>query len=210
VLNAGSSNALKETTEFTFVFRGFGKPCPANVDLLFPKQGSLAFGTEAKYTLSGSASVSTPVVNGCVYTTSVSLPTSTGLQFLEPLSLPGVPGMSEFKVEANEVEGGIDINVTNYVIENVVSNVRVQRSSTCGPASFDPPKTLQCGFDGFRNKVIHLEYWGTDELTLRGTNKLTSNRMSSNILVEAWDNTVSNPSHYETDGLVPATFKTLP
>ena len=64
LLNAGSSNALKETTEFLLVFRGFGKPCPANVDIVFPKEGALAAGTEAKYRLAGSASVSTPMVDG--------------------------------------------------------------------------------------------------------------------------------------------------
>jgi hypothetical protein len=30
--------------------------------------------------------------------------------------------------------------------------------------------------------------------------------MSSGILIEAWDGT-GNPSHYETDGLMPATFR---
>jgi hypothetical protein len=210
LLNAGSSNALKETTEFLLVFRGFGKPCPANVDLIFPMEGALAEGTEAKYRLAGIASVSTPVVTGCVFTTSVSLPATTGFYFVEPRSLPFIPGRSEFKAEAKDIEGGIEVKITDYDIVNVITGVQVQRSSTCGPASLDPPKPLSVGLEGFRNKVIRLEYWGTDELKLKGTNKLTSNRMSSGILIEAWDNTVSVPSHYETDGLMPATFSDNP
>lgn len=210
LLNAGSSNALKETTEFILVFRGFDKPCPANVDLLFPKEGALAGGTEAKYSLGGSASVSTPMVNGCVFTTSVSLPATTGLYFLEPHSMPWFPGQSEFKAEAKDIEGGIEVKITSYLIENVITGVQVQRTSTCGPGSLDPPKPLSMGLEGFENKVIRLEYWGTDELKLKGTNKLTSNKMSSGILIEAWDNTVSIPSHYETDGLMPATFSDNP
>ncbi len=210
LLNAGSSNALKESAEFLFVFRGFGKPCPANVDLVFPKEGALAAGTESRYRLGGSANVSTPVVNGCVYTTSVNIPVTSGFYFIEPGSMPYIPGRSEFKVEARDIEGGIEIEITDYDIVDVVTGVRVQRSSSCGPSSLDPAKTLNCGLEGFRNVPIALEYWGTDELKLKGTNKLTSQRLSSSILIEAWDNTVSNPSHYVTDGLVPATFKDNP
>ena len=210
LLNAGSSNALKETTEFVFVFRGFGKPCPANVDLVFPKEGALAAGTEAKYRLAGSASVSTPMVDGCVFTTSVSLPTTTDWYFIEPRSMPWYPGQSEFKAEANEIDGGIEVKITSYLVENVITGVQVKRSSSCGPSSLDPAKPLGVGLEGFENKVIKLEYWGTDELKLKGTNKLTSSRMSSGILIEAWDNTVSIPSHYETDGLMPATFSDNP
>jgi hypothetical protein len=210
LLNSGSSNALKETTEFLFVFRGFGKPCPSNIDLLFPKEGALAAGTEAKYKLAGSASVSTPMVGGCVYTTSVSLPTTTGLYFLEPESMPWFPGQSEFKAEANEIDGGIEVKITSYMVQSVITDVQVQRTSTCGPGSLDPKKPLSIGLEGFENKVIKLEYWGTDELILKGTTKLASNRMSSGILIEAWDNTVSVPSHYETDGLMPATFSNYP
>jgi len=209
VLNAGSSNALKETTEFLLVYRGFGKPCPANVDLVFPKTTALAAGTEARYTLQGSASVSTPVVDGCVSTTSVSLPATSGWYFIEPQSMPYLPNHSEFKAEANDIEGGIEVTISNYEIVDVITGVRVQRSSSCGATSLDPAKSLSVGLEGFRNKVITLEYWGTDELKLKGTNKLTSNRISSGILIEAWDGTGS-PSHYETDGLMPATFSDNP
>ena len=210
LLNSGSSNALKESAEFLFVFRGFGKPCPANVDIVFPKSGALAAGTETKYRLGGSASVSTPVVNGCVFTASVTLPATTGFYFIEPHSLPYLPNHSEFKAEATDIEGGIEVKITDYWIEGVINNVRVQRTSTCGPGSLDTPKSLGLGLEGFKNKVIKLEYWGTDELKLKGTNKLTSGRLTSSILIEAWDNTVSIPSHYETDGMVPATFRDNP
>lgn len=210
LLNAGSSNALKETTEFTLVFRGFGKPCPANVDLLFPKEGALAEGTEASYTLGGSASVSTPLVDGCVNTTSVMLPVTSGFYSLRPHSKPTQPGHSTFKAEANDIEGGIEVKITDYHMVNVITGVQVKRSSSCGTSSLDPAKPLGVGLEGFENKVIRLEYWGTDELKLKGTNKLTSNKMSSGILIEAWDNTVSIPSHYETDGLMPAIFSDNP
>ncbi|HKO80640.1 MAG TPA: hypothetical protein VJU78_09600, partial [Chitinophagaceae bacterium] len=183
LLNAGSSNALKETTEFTLVFRGFGKPCPANVDLLFPKEGALAEGTEASYTLGGSASVSTPLVDGCVNTTSVSLPATSGFYSLRPHSMPTQPGHSTFKAEANDIEGGIEVTITDYQMENVITGVQVKRSSSCGPSSLDPAKPLGVGLEGFQNEVIRLEYWGTDELKLKGTNKLTSYRMSSSILI---------------------------
>lgn len=210
LLNSGSSNALKETAEFLFVYRGFGKPCPSNVNLLFPKTTALAAGTESKYRLSGAASVSTPMVGGCVYTTSVSIPTVTGFYFIEPHSMGWYPGQSEFKAEAHDIEGGIEVTVTSYLIEGVAKDVQVQRTSSCGPGSFDPKKTISLGLEGFENKPIKLEYYGTDELILKGTNKLSSNRMSSGILIEAWDNTVSSPTHYQSDGLMPATFSTLP
>lgn len=209
LLNAGSSNALKETAEFLLVYRGFGKPCPANVDLVFPKTTALAAGTEVRYSLQGSASVSTPVIDGCVSTTSVSLPATSGWYFIEPASMPYLPNHSEFKATANDIEGGIEVTITGYEIVDVITGVRVKRSSSCGSSSLDPAKSLNVGLEGFSNKVISLEYWGTDELKLKGTNKLTSNRMSSGILIEAWDGTGS-PSHYETDGLMPATFSDKP
>jgi hypothetical protein len=81
----------------------------------------------------------------------------------------------------------------------------VQRTSSCGPGSYDPARSLGVSLEGFNNKPISLEFWDTDGLKLKGTGKLTSNRMSSGILIEAWDGT-GNPSHYETDGLVAATF----
>lgn len=206
VLNAGSSNALKETAEFLLVYRGFGKPCPPDVNPVFLfVGGNLSEGTEAKYTLRGSASVSTPVVNGCVSTTSVSLPETTGWYFIEPESLSGLTG---FKAEAKDIEGGIEVKIW-YQLDNIITGVQVQRTSSCGPGSFDPPRPLGVSLQGFMNKPINLEYWGTDELKLKGTNELKSNMMSSGILIEAWDGTGS-PSHYETDGLMRATFRDNP
>ena len=40
---------------------------------------------------------------------------------------------------------------------------------------------------------------------LKGTDELKGGLLSTNILIEAWDGTGS-PSHYESDGLMPATF----
>jgi len=200
-LNAGSSNALKESILFNLVYRGFGKPCPPNVHRLFTVDGALAHGTESRYTLSGSASISTPPRDGCIYTTSVSLPTTHGWYFIEPYSMPGLTG---FKCEAKDVEGGIEIKMS-YVLDDIISGVRVQRTSTCGPGSYDSPRSLGVSLEGFNNKAISLSFWDTDGLTLKGTGKLTSNRMASGILIEAWDGT-GNPSQYETDGLVAATF----
>jgi hypothetical protein len=205
VLNAGSSNALKETILFNLVYRGFGKPCPPSVNRLFAIEGALAYGTETKYTLSGSAAISTPPVNGCVHTTSVSLPSTSGWYFIEPHSMPGLTG---FKCSATDKEGGIEINIS-YVLDDIIPGVRVQRTSTCGPGSYDQPRSLGVSLEGFNNKAINLAYWDTDGLILKGTTKLTSPRMSSGILIEAWDGTGS-PSHYETDGLVPATFSNNP
>jgi len=201
VLNAGSSNALKESVVFNLVYRGFGKPCPPNVNRLFNIDGALAEGTESRYTLSGSAAISTPVIDGCVHTTSVSLPDTHGWYFLEPYSMPGLTG---FKCEAKDIEGGIEIKIF-YVLENIISGVKVQRTSTCGPGSYDSPRSLGVSLEGFNNKAISLQFWDTEGLVLKGAGKLTSNRMASGILIEAWDGT-GNPSQYETDGLMPATF----
>jgi hypothetical protein len=208
LLNSGSSNALKETTKFTLVYRGFGKPCPTNVDVLFPIHRSLALGTEANYRLSGSATVTTPIVNGCASITSVTIPTGTGWYFLEQATIGGLTG---FKCEVKDKEGGIEIKMW-YVLDNIVTGVRVQRSSTCSPGvSLDPAKPLGVGLEGFSNKPIDLEFWGTDELKLKGTNELKSVLMSSGILIEAWDNTIGGgQSHYLVDGLMRATFRDLP
>lgn len=204
--NSGSTNALKETAEFQLVYRGFGKPCPANVSQLFPIEGALAEGTESKYTLAGSASVSTPPVDGCISTTSVSLPTTTGYYFIEPHSMPG--NLTGLRGKAKDIVGGVEVELF-YVLEDIITGVRVKRSSSCGASSLDPARSLGVSLEGFNNQPIQLEYWGTDELKLKGTNELRSNRMSSGILIEAWDGT-GNPSHYETDGLMPATFRDNP
>ena len=206
LLNSGSSNALKEMGEFKLVYRGFGAPCPDDIDPVFQfLGGALAAGTEVKYTLKGSATVTTPVVNGCVQTTSVTLPTSTGWYFLEPESQVGFTG---FKAEAKDEVGGIEIKIW-YMLSDIVTGVRVQRSNSCGASSQDPPRPLGVALEGFMYEPIKLEFWGTDELKLRGTSQLKTGRMASGILIEAWDNTVM-PSHYESDGLMRATFSDVP
>lgn len=203
LLNSGSSNALKETTKFTLVYRGFGKPCPPGIDLVFPINRTLASGTDARYRLSGSASVSTPPVNGCVNTTSVTLPATSGTYLLDE---PSIAGQTGFQCEVKDKEGGIEIKIW-YVLDDIITGVRVHRTSTCGPGSDDPPRPLGVGLEGFSNKTINLEFWDTDGLKLKGTNELKSNLMSSGILIEAWDGT---SNHYETDGLMRATFRDIP
>ncbi|MFT3826587.1 MAG: hypothetical protein QM731_21885 [Chitinophagaceae bacterium] len=201
LINSNSPNPLKETTTFTFVYRGFAQPCPASVKPLFQIDMGLAMGTIAHYALSGQASVTTPVIQGCRSTTSVSLPMTRGQYFLEPNS---AGGSTIFISHVKDIVGGIEIKL-DYAMENVLKNVIVERTSSCGPGSFDPPRTLGVGLEGFNNKAINFEFLGRDGLILKGTNQLRSNRMSTGILIEAWDGT-GNPSHYETDGLMPATF----
>ena len=198
VLNSGNPDALKETSRFDLVYRGFGAPCPANVDQLFQFDAGLAKGTEAHFTFSGSAAVTMP--GTCPYTTSVSLPTSSGLQPVNPLS---VNGDSHFKCIVNDVEGGIDVTF-DYNINNVVTGVIVTRTN-CNGSSQDNPRSLSAGIEGFHNQPISMAFDGVTGLKLKGTNELTSFPISSGILIEAWDGT-GNPSHYETDGLMPATF----
>jgi hypothetical protein len=202
VSNAGSTNPLKESTEFELVYRGFGSPCPADVNKLFEIEGSLAALTMAKYTIGGSASVTTPPRNGCTMTSSVSVPTTSDLYFLEPQSMGGLDGFSATSIET---ASGIDVKL-DYALNDVVSGVIVQRSYSCGSSSSDHPRILGVSLEGFNNKTISLEFTGVDGMKLKGTNELKSNRMSSGILIEAWDGTGS-PSHYETDGLMQATFK---
>jgi len=201
VINAGGSDPLKEMAKFTLVYRGFGKPCPSNIRPLFTIDGGLAEGTEVRYTLIGSASITTPPVDGCTNTTSVRLPTTSGWYFIEPHSMGGLTG---FTCHTKDVQGGIEIKIW-YVLDDIIAGVRVHRTSSCGLPSDDPPRSLGVGLEGFSNTAINLEFWGTDELKLKGTNQLKSNRMSSGILINAWDGTGS-PSQYESDGLVPATF----
>lgn len=202
ILNSNSSNPLKETTRFDLVYRGFGAPRPATVPNTFDFQKSLANGTDANFRLSGSAAVTVP--GTCPVTTSVSLPVGEGIQPLNPLS---VQALSGFKSYVEEVEGGINVELF-FQVNNVLTNVKVQRSN-CNYTSYDTPKNLGCSIEGFSYEEIALEFDGTDKLKLRGTNKISSGRISSGILIEAWDGT-GNPSHYETDGLMPATIKHLP
>lgn len=201
-LNAGNPDALKETTKFDLVYRGFGAPCPAGLDLVFEFDQSLAEGTEAHFNLSGKASVTAPASEGrCEVTSAVSLPGSSGLQPINPLS---VSGFSIFHCYVKDIEGGIEIKI-DYNINNVVSGVIVSRTD-CHGTSYDPPRTLNVGFEGFNLKPINLRFWGTDELAIKDADELKSNRVASNILIEAWDNTIGDPTQYESDGLMPATF----
>ena len=76
-MNSGSSNALKETTEFKIVYRGFGSPRPADINPIFQQDPIAAFGTRADYTLGGAAAVTTP--GACATTTSISLTAVSGI-----------------------------------------------------------------------------------------------------------------------------------
>lgn len=200
VLNSGNPDALKETTEFRLVYRGFGAACPADLDPLFQFEKGLANGTEAVFTFSGSASVTTP--GPCAVTSSVTVPESSGLQPVNPLSINSA--FSRFKCYVTDIDGGIEVKF-DYVIHNVASGIIVKRQN-CNGTSFDQPRTLEVGIEGFHNEPIKIAFDGTTGLKLMGTNELQSPRLSTGVLIEAWDGT-GHPSHYETDGLVPATFK---
>jgi hypothetical protein len=203
LLNSGNPDALKETTKFTLVYRGFGAPCPADINQLFTFDLGLANKTIAEYSLSGKASVTAPASpDHCAVTTSVSLPGVGGLQFLNPFS---VASNSRFKCYVTETAIGIQIKI-DYILENVEDNVIVTRTD-CSGTSHDPARTLNVGFEGFNMKTIDLRFIGTDELSLNNVDVLNSPRMASNILIEAWDNTIGAPTHYEGDGLIPATFR---
>jgi len=202
LINSQNINALKETTDFTLVYRGFGQICPASIKPLFEFEATLALGSYAGYSLSGSAAVSTPATaNPCITTTSVSLPTTSGLEPLDPLSL-STP--SYFKAHVKDIEGGIEVKI-EFVKLDVLTGIKVQRTN-CNGTSFDPPRSLQAGFEGFSNKPINLAFTGTSGLKLKGADQLISNKMSSSILIEAWDGT-ETPSHYQIDGLLSATFR---
>lgn len=198
-MNAGSSNALKEATEFKIVYRGFGAPCPANIDPVFLFYDALAaFGTRADYTLRGAASVTTP--GSCPTTTSVSLPDASGTFLLNTIS---GPADNRLDVYVKDVPGGVEVYMEFRVTE-VITGVKVQRSN-CNFTSFDPPRPLEVGLEGFSHRWIPLVFTEAGILTLKGVNELKSGNMASGILIEAWDGT-GNPSHYETDGLMTATF----
>jgi hypothetical protein len=202
LINSSNTNALKESHDFTLVYRGFGAPCPANIKPMFEFDATLAFGTFVGYSLSGSASVTTPAtVDICVTTTSCSLPTTTGLEPLSPLSQSA---LSYFKVHVKDISGGIEVKM-EFVKQSVLSNVIVKRAN-CRITSYDTPRVLQATFEGFDNKAINLDFSGTNALKLSGANQISSNKLSTSILIEAWDGT-ETPSHYQIDGLVPAVFK---
>lgn len=196
-LNAGSPNPLKETSEFRIVYRGFGKPKPAGLNVM-PVNNIAAFGTRSDYTLSGSASVTTPTA--CPETNSVSLPASTGTILANTIS----PTSSNFTCDVKDITGGIEIKI-DYSVYDVVTGIRIQYSN-CNYSSQSQPKSFGCGIEGFSNDPINLAFTNNMGLVLQNATVLTSARMASGILIEAWDGTGS-PSHYETDGLMPATFR---
>lgn len=199
-LNSGSSNALKESTEFKIVYRGFGAPCPDGVDPVFLLDDPLAaFGTRADYILRGEAAITTPGL--CPTTTSVMLPEASGTYLLNTIS--GSPD-NRLDVYVKDVDGGIEINMDFRVVD-VITGVRVKRSN-CNHTSLDPARPLEVGLEGFSHEPIQLSFTESGALKLSGTNELKSGNMSSGILIEAWDGT-GNPSHYETDGLIPAIFR---
>jgi hypothetical protein len=194
----GSQSALKELTEFKIVYRGFGAPCPSNIDPVFLFEDRLAaFGTRADYTLSGSAAVTTP--GACPTTTSVALPTASGIQLLNTIT--GSPD-NRLDVSVNDVEGGIEV-VMEFMVVDVITGVRVKRAN-CNSTSLDPARPLGVGLEGFDHRPIQLSFTEQGALKLKGVNELKSENMSSSILIEAWDGT---SNHYETDGLMPATFR---
>ena len=102
-----------------------------------------------------------------------------------------------------DIAGGIEINIEFRVV-NVITGVRLQRTN-CNNSSLDTPKPLEVSLEGFNKKPIDLAFTENGALVLKGTNQLKSGNMASGILIEAWDGT-SDPSHYQTDGLLPATF----
>lgn len=196
VANAGSSNPLKETTRFDLVYRGFGKPCPPHVNAL-PVQLSLANGTDANFTLGGSASVTQP--GTCPITTSTNLPTAGGIQPLNPLS---VQALSGFKAWVEETGDGLIIEF-KYAINNVIAGAKITRSN-CNFTS-ESLHNLAVGMEGFEFKPIAFEFDGTSGLKLKNS-PLQTGRMATSILIEAWSGE-GNPSHYETDGLMKATLR---
>jgi hypothetical protein len=196
--NSGSTNPLKETTEFKIVYRGFGAPCPANVNPTFLYDQIAAFGTRADYNLGGAASVTTP--GSCPTTTSVSLNSAGSTLLVNTIS--GSPD-TYLKCAVKDMTSGIEIKMEFRVVD-VITGVRVQRTN-CSSTSFDQPRPLDVSFEGFNNQPINLAFTEPGGLVIKGTNELRSTDLSSDILIEAWDGT-GNPSHYKTDGLMPATF----
>lgn len=198
-LNSVSSNPLKETTELKIVYRGFGAPCPETIDPIFYHGGIAAFGTRADYNLSGQAEVTTP--GTCPRTSSISLPNTSGT-FLHN-TING-SAFNKFLVEVKDIEGGIEVQIQFSVLE-LLTGVRVKRTN-CHSSSLDTPKSLGVSLEGFAYKPINLLFEEPGKIKLPGNDPLKSGNISSNILIEAWDGTGS-PSHYQTDGLLPATLK---
>lgn len=198
VLNAGSPNALKETTEFRIVYRGFGAAKPEDITNPFVTDGIGAYGTRADYTLGGSASVTTP--GTCPATNSVTIPATSGSAIMNTIDIHD----GSFDCNIKEKASGIEV-MLDFSVLSVVENVKVHYSD-CNWSGYLTPKTVGVSFEGFNNKPIALSFSGTNKLVIPGTGELKSPRLSTGILIEAWDGTGS-PSHYETDGLVPATLK---
>lgn len=198
--NSRSTNPLKESTEFKIVYRGFGAPCPDNIDPIFLREDAIAaFGTRADYTLSGSAAVTTP--GQCPTTTSVSLPDASGTILLNTIS---GSADNRLKVNVKDIEGGIEMKIDFRVVD-VITGVQVKRSG-CNGSSYDTPKSLDVSLEGFNSQPVQVVFTESEGLKLKGTDELKSGNMASDILIEAWDGTGS-PSHYETDGLMPASFR---
>jgi hypothetical protein len=198
--NSRSTHPLKETTEFRIVYRGFGAPCPDSINPVFLFDDRIAaLGTRADYTLSGAAAVTTP--GQCPTTTSVSLTDASGTILLNTIT--GSPD-NRLLVNVKDIEGGIEMKIDFRVVD-VITGVRVMRAG-CSGTSYDPPKSLDVSLEGFNNHPIALVFTESGELKLKGADELKSVNIASDILVEAWDGTGS-PSHYETDGLMPASFR---
>jgi hypothetical protein len=197
--NSGSTNPLKEEVEFKIVYRGFGAPCPSNINPVLVTDHIGAFGTRADYTLGGAAAVTTP--GSCPTTTSVSLTATSGTILLNTIS-----GSADTRLRCfvKDIPGGIEIKMEFRVVD-VITGVRVQRSN-CNHTSLDTPKPLDVSFEGFNNKAINLAFAEPGVLVIKGNSEIKSGDLSSDILIEAWDGTGS-PSHYQTDGLMPATFR---
>jgi hypothetical protein len=196
--NSRSTNPLKESAEFKIVYRGFGAPCPADINPSFLLDQMAAFGTRADYTLGGAASVTMP--GSCPTTTSVSLNKASGTILLNTIS---GSADTRLKCAVKDVPGGIEIRMEFRVVD-VITGVRVQRTN-CNATSLDPPRPLDVSFEGFENQPIILAFTEPGGLVIKAAGELKSTELSSDILIEAWDGT-GNPSHYKTDGLMPATF----
>ena len=147
----------------------------------------------------GAASVTTPEL--CPLTSSVNLPDKSGSLLLNTIS---ASPDTRLDVRVNDIEGGLEMTMEFRVVD-VVTGVKVKRSN-CNLSWEDPPRPLEVGLEGFSHKPIPLVFTQSGGLKLKGADELKSGNMSSGILIEAWDGTGS-PSHYQSDGLMPATFR---
>jgi hypothetical protein len=123
------------------------------------------------------------------------------------MNSPSLISVNGFKVKKWETTDGISIRIF-FVIKEVINGVRVKRTD-CQGSSLDQPRTLGVGFEGFNSTNIQLVFSGSSGLLLKDPNGLTSSKLTSNILIDAWDGTGDAPTHYDTDGGVPATFKNM-